>query len=196
MPRAPELSDAARSSVARQIGERLPAAPGTALQKQRFLVESFPIFVLPADRISEPGDSLDDRLQDTGRWHHQILEGAQVKMFARSRPGEGPDVLEVEEVVEGPSAPAIRQAAAFIDDTSAMHAGADAEAALIIAPAFYLTAFWLRDGPNRQWIVVADRPSGLQTLSPRTWYSVREFLQRLAERPAPFGMPTDVPNLA
>ena len=186
MARAPELPEDVRRSVAEQIGERFDPAPGFAPREGSLLGASFRVFVLRRDRIDLDGP-ISATVEFSGRWHHQIVDQGGERLFARSQQ-VGDKGLQVEEVVQASLAGAIAAAIRWIDADAANQFDADAEANLLVVPAFYVTAFWLTDRGEDK-IVVVDRPNRLQALRLETVYSAGSFLLALAEPPGAFGMP-------
>lgn len=196
MARAPQLSEAVRLSVARQIGERMPSRTESLTGEPASLGESFPIFVLPFDevqRLNNPEDLAPELrllLIDTGVWHHQIVEGGGASLFARSRDLGGNERLEVQEVVEARSAERIAETVEWIDANAPGRISEDATAVLLLAPAFYLTAFWLTETRDER-IVVVERPERLAALETHVFYPVHAFLRVLASQTDAFGLPSD-----
>jgi len=175
------LSTAVAQNIAGQIAERLPAAMGPAAAPGAAgpaLGETLKIRLLPLNQIVNGSGPLETRLSDTGQWHHQVYQGEQAVSFARSTaPGSGSDAAhEVVEVAQSTLPDDLRDAIAWID----ANAPEDAEASLIAAPDYFLTAVWLR-GPAVDAVVIASMADGLTKLSKRRLIPSAEFLQSLAE---------------
>jgi hypothetical protein len=183
MARAPEIPAAALASIARQIGSRLPlpGSPAAAALAKEIPVEigeSFPVYMLGVDALHGNNRNLSEIVLKTGVWQHQIRYGSQAQDIARSigpAPGAVTGNWQVQEVVHSPAAPRIDEAIGWID----AHVPEDAEASLLLVPAFYLTAFWLHE-PQRDKIVIADMPPRLGDLQLLRLYSSAEFLSKLA----------------
>jgi hypothetical protein len=119
-------------------------------------------------------------VRQTGMWQHQIRSGSQAQDIARSTPpppgaAGGDQSWQVQEVAHSSAAPGIDAAITWID----ANVHDDSVANLLLAPAFFLTAFWLHE-PNRDRVVVADMPQGLGDLKPLQLYSAEDFLNKLA----------------
>lgn len=205
MARAPELPAAAMASIAAQIGSRLPslgapAPSGTpGLSRAARIVppqigESFPVYMVGLDALRSGNTDLSRNARPTGLWHHQIRYGAQAQDIARSKapPPGGPQGQgwQVQEVVRSPAAPRIDATIAWIDNNR--NVPEDAEARLLVVPAFYLTAFWLHAAQSDS-VVIADMPPHLGELQPMRLYAAADFLRMLAAAPPISGVPNERP---
>ncbi len=205
MARAPELPAAALASIAQQIGIRLPtlgapAPPGTpglstaARIAPPQIGESFPVYMVGLDALRGGNTDLNGIARSTGLWHHQIRYGAQAQDIARSKappPGAAQGAgWQVQEVVRSPAAPRIDATIAWIDNNR--NVPEDAEARLLVVPAFYLTAFWLHAAQGDS-VVIADMPPHLGELQPLQLYAAADFLKMLAAVPPISGVPTGRP---
>ncbi len=206
MARAPELPAAALASIAQQIAVRLPslgapAPPGTAGLSMAARIapaqvgESFPVYMIGLDALRGDSTDLGRAARQTGLWQHQIRYGAQAQDIARSKappPGAAQGAgWEVQEVVRSPAAPRIDATIAWIDNNR--NVPADAEARLLMVPAFYLTAFWLHS-PQGDSVVIADMPPHLGELRPLQLYTAADFLKMLAAVPPVSGVPNARPR--
>lgn len=124
----------------------------------------------------------------TGVWQHQIRYGSAVREIARSTepgaPSGSKDEWKVQEVVETPAGPRIDETIAWIDKNVSRESVAN----ILMVPAFYLTAFWLRSPPNDE-VVIVDMPAGLHNLKFFHRYDAEDFLRLLSEL-KPLGMPS------
>jgi hypothetical protein len=175
------LSPGVMRSIANQIAERSPAAPGSAAADDGAgpsLGESLKVHTLRLDRIRSGAGSLSERLQDTGQWHHQVYHGDRAMSFARSEARyEGPEAPHVVVEVARSSLPEdLQEAISWIDE----NVDDEAVASVFIAPDYFLAAVWLK-GPTLDAVVIATMADGLQGLERRTLIPSDVFLARLAE---------------
>jgi|HubBroStandDraft_2_1064218.scaffolds.fasta_scaffold741336_1 hypothetical protein len=187
MAHAPPIPADALAYLAQQLADR-PSPRATQILAARQSVgiaESFPVFALGLDATSDPSRPLQDIATPTGMWHHQLRHGPLAHEFARSVVN-GPSATDwkISEVVSSDSSEKIDDAIGWID----ANVPGDPVARLLVAPAYYLTAFWLED-PNGSQIVVADRPEQYSMLEFHHLYTAQEFLQLLSEAPHARGVP-------
>lgn len=178
MAHAPEIPQAALQSIARQIGERLtPPGMATLSAGQPLeITESFPVFMLGLDAVRQRPDNLRNVALQTGVWQHQLRHGVAAMEIARSiEPGAAGAQWQLQEVVTSPSAGRIDEAITWIDQ----NVPEDAIANLLVVPAFYLSAFWLKL-PERDDVIIFDMPEGLGGLRLFERYSAKDFIQALA----------------
>ncbi len=194
MAQGPQLSEEAESSIARQIADRFTspaltvalAAAVEASSRQAArpaLAESFPIYLLGYEDVVTGRGRLSDRLSPTGQWHHQVAFGSDPRLFARSRHEED-DTWSVKEVVRSDLPRSIGRTIAWIDD----NLPEEAEAALLVAPAYFLTAFLLT-GLESVRVVVTDRPEGMGEIEVDHVYDEFTFLDLLSRQPPVRGLP-------
>jgi hypothetical protein len=187
MAHAPPIPADALAYLAQQLADRpSPRATQTLAARQSVgIAESCPVFALGLDATSDPSRPLQDIATPTGMWHHQLRHGPLAHEFARSVVN-GPSATDwkISEVVSSDSSEKIDDAIGWID----ANVPGDPVARLLVAPAYYLTAFWLED-PNGSQIVVADRPEQYSMLEFHHLYTAQEFLQLLSEAPHARGVP-------
>jgi hypothetical protein len=187
MAHAPPIPADALAYLAQQLADRpSPRATQTLAARQSVgIAESFPVFALGLDATSDPSRPLQDIATPTGMWHHQLRHGPLAHEFARSVVN-GPSATDwkISEVVSSDSSEKIDDAIGWID----ANVPGDPVARLLVAPAYYLTAFWLED-PNGSQIVVADRPEQYSMLEFHHLNTAQEFLQLLSEAPHARGVP-------
>jgi hypothetical protein len=187
MAHAPPIPEDALAYLAQQLAQR-PSARATqtfAARQSVGIAESFPVFALGLDATKDPSRPLRDIATPTGMWHHQLRHGPLAHEFARSVVN-GPKATDwkISEVVSSDSSAKIDDAISWIDK----NVPGDPVARLLVAPAYYLTAFWL-EYPNESQVVVADRPEQYSMLELHHLYTAKEFLQRLSEAPHARGVP-------
>lgn len=186
MAQAPELPREVEESVARQIGQRMTGGPrGTwSAPGGASLGESFRIYLLTADALSEHAGSLMERVKRTGLWHHQVYVARGGPLFARSMSTDGDMNLEVRELVQSGLANEISRSIEWID----ANVHDDFEVSLLIAPAFYLTALLLVSSETER-VLVVDVPRRLTSLKRSELYSGAWFLETLAGTEPVQGVP-------
>jgi hypothetical protein len=183
MASSEQIPDAELRSIARQIADRAPAramAAWAAAPATR-LAESFPIWALTPDAVGRTRD-MAEAATPTGDWHHQIRAPGGATGFARSRVTEGK--WRVDEVAGSGAERDIEASIGWIDE----HLPQALDARLLIAPAYYLTSFWLH-GPGEDHVVVVQAPAALRNLERNVDYPGREFLARLADNRPSTGVP-------
>jgi hypothetical protein len=187
MAHAPPIPNDVLANLARQLADRPSKLTMQSLAENQpvGIAESFPVFALGLDTISDPSRSLRDIATATGMWHHQLRHGPLPNEFARSVVN-GPSAADwkISEVVSSAATQNIDDAIGWIDQ----NVPGDPIARLLVAPAYYLTAFWL-DGPNGEQVVIADRPERYGMLELHHLYSAAEFLRLLSEAPHAQGIP-------
>jgi len=165
IPQAP-VANARRGGAA-------PAAPAPAAPRE--LTESFAVWLLKEEAVTNPKQVLTKAAHETGRWHHQVIHGGQPASFARSMPlGPAPENWRVNDFFESPIAVKIDQAITWIDQN--VHD--DPLVRLLIAPSYHLHAFWLsKVGVDS--ILIADMPPSFRALQYEKLYTSEEFLLAL-----------------
>ncbi|HEX2202957.1 MAG TPA: hypothetical protein VHG91_06655 [Longimicrobium sp.] len=187
MAHVEQVPDEAVEAVVRHLGRRLAAAlpPGLDAKTAERVVppvevaESLPVWTLHADRLSArtTAGGLEELVEDTGSWHHQIRRGGRTDAFARSEAsrekGGGWGVTHL--FGGSPVAAGIDAAVSTVDG----RAEGDPRVRLLVVPAFHLHALWLSDeGGDR--VVVADAPPQYGRIARNVEYDAREFLDLLA----------------
>src|SRR5205807_839760 len=156
MAHADALPSDVIDNVADQIGAEAGKSLGAAVlqRKAMELTESFSIWSLGADAVTRSNVDLSQLARQTGRWHHQIKIDGKAESFAQSMP-LGPDAASwtVRELFESDVAKKIDDAVEWIDHN--VHG--DPVVRLLIAPAYHLHAFWLKEG-DVSHVLVADMP--------------------------------------
>lgn len=183
MASSEQIPDPELRSIAQQIAGRAPArarAAFAAAPPMR-LAESFPIWALAPDALDRTRD-IAEAAAPTGDWHHQIRAPGGPAGFARSSVIEGR--WRVDEVAGSGAESDIEASIRWIDE----HLPQELDARLLIAPAYYLTAFWLH-GADEDHVVVAQAPATLRSLERNVDYSGEEFLARLADNGPSSGVP-------
>ena len=186
MAHTEQLSPAALAGVAAQIAQRTPPGVATLFEAAAHppvVAESFPVVMLPADRLADgktlqaaARQRMSEWLTRTGLWHHQIAANGRADAFARSAqvaPGAGEQ--QVVEVARSTLPEALSTTIRWIDE----HAEGDPMVRLLTVPAYYVTAFWL-EYANRDAVVVAERPQKYDNLPLNRIMPAPEFLERLA----------------
>jgi hypothetical protein len=174
-------------SVAARIGPRLLMPPGAPPAQLR---ETFSVWALGLDATTRPGEPIAKLAKPTGRWHHQVSIGNQVRTFARSMP-LGPTAADwtVSQITpDSPIAEAIDRAIDWVDK----NVQGDPLVKLLIVPSYYLHAFWLKtDGADQ--ILVVHKPDQYTRLKYESLYTPKEFLELLAREPHATGIPPASP---
>jgi hypothetical protein len=170
-------------SLAVKVGTPL-AEFGTVAQQPAptaELSETFSVWSLNPTAILTPDADFRKLVAQTGRWHHQIKIGGTATAFARSMPlGTDADSWEVTQLFQSDIPEKIDRAIDWVD----ANVSGDPVVRLLIAPSYYLHAFWLSEGSSNH-IYVIDVPSSFTQVQANTFYSAKEFLQKLAqEQPA------------
>jgi hypothetical protein len=178
-----QIPNAELRSIARQIADRAPAQVTAAFAgaTPTRLAENFPVWLLAPDAVARTRD-IAEAATRTGDWHHQVRAADGAVRFARSTVRDGRWI--VGEVARSGLEADIDATVSWIDD----HIPQDLDARLLIAPAYYLTAFWLH-GPEEDRIVLVQAPAALRNLETNVDYTAAEFLARLADNPSSAGVP-------
>jgi|SRR6185436_17036475 len=179
MAHAESLPNDVLEAVAEQIGAILPGVADSAdlRDAQVTMGETFELWALGADAITQPINDLNQLATQTGRWHHQVAYRGEIGSFARSAPlGAEPSSWRVAEFFESPLAKKIDEAINWIDQNTDM----DPLVRLLVVPAYQLHAFWLLDAENVQ-VFVIDCPSQFTYLRSGYLFSQDEFLQSLRQ---------------
>jgi hypothetical protein len=172
------LSQAVRADIAEQISERFGRpGPFLTLEATNHLGDSLKVMLLTVKAAKRSAGSLEDRLVDTGQWHHQILRANMARSFARSVPAsKAADAKhEVVEVARSDLPQAVE------DSLNAAMAAAppDAEARLIVAPSYQLNALWLT-GPQTDQVSIVAAPGGPDGLEAGQRFTGDQFVRRVA----------------
>lgn len=150
------------------------------------LGETFAVWSLNPMAVLTPAVDFPKLVTQTGRWHHQIKIRGKAAAFARSMPlGTDANSWDVTQLFQSDIPEMIDQAVDWVDS----NVKGDPVVRLLIAPSYYLTAFWLSEGNNNQ-VYVIDVPPGFAHVQAGNLYTAKEFLQKLAqESPASGFMP-------
>jgi hypothetical protein len=141
------------------------------------LSETFAVWSLNPTAVLTPDADFTKLVTQTGRWHHQIKVRGKAAAFARSMPlGTDANSWDVTQLFQSDIPEKIDQAVDWVDS----NVNGDPVVRLLIAPSYYLTAFWLSE-PNNNQVYVIDVPANFAHVQARTLYSAREFLQKLAQ---------------
>src|SRR4051794_39369948 len=101
MPDPLRLGAAVRADIAAQISARLYRPRTTfALDAADRLGDSLRVMLLTVEAVRRPTGTLEDRLIDTGQWHHQLLRANLAMAFARSVAVDPAVPQERQQVVE------------------------------------------------------------------------------------------------
>lgn len=175
-------------AVAAKVGAPLAEFGAVAQQAPPAaeLCETFAVWSLAPTAILTPDVDFQKLVTQTGRWHHQIRVGGKAAAFARSMPlGADAGSWDVTQLFQSDISEKIDQAVDWVD----RNVKGDPVVRLLIAPSYYLHAFWLSDGKADQ-VYVIDVPGNFTHVQPGALYPAKEFLQRLAkEEPASGFMP-------
>jgi hypothetical protein len=170
-------------ALAMKIGTPLSEFGIVAQQAQMAaeLTETFSVWSLNPTAILTPDADFQKLVTQTGRWHHQIKIDGKAVAFARSMPvGTDASSWDVLQLFRSDIPGKIDQAVDWVDS----NVKGDPIVRLLIAPSYYLHAFWLADGNNNQ-VFVIDMPPNFAHVQVGTLYSGKEFLHKLAqEQPA------------
>jgi hypothetical protein len=184
---APSLPRDVLLSIARQAGERLSLAMlGLPAGSTLAIGESFPDFMLSPTAVSTPDAPFGGLVTDTGAWHHQIRHGASSVAFCRSRPNDASagDHRVVSVIRNAAVACRIDAAIQWID----RNVPGDPLVRLLHVPAYHVLAFWLHY-PDRDAVVIANKPSKYDRLSLEHVYPAGDFLRALAQEESIRGVP-------
>lgn len=176
------------NALAAKVGTPLAEFSAFAQQAQPApeLSETFAVWSLNSTAVLTPDVDFTKLVTQTGRWHHQIKVRGKAAAFARSMPlGTDANSWDVTQLFQSDIPEKIDQAVDWVDG----NVKGDPVVRLLIAPSYYLTAFWLLEANNNQ-VYVIDVPSNFLHVHAGTLYSAKEFLQKLAqEQPASGFMP-------
>jgi hypothetical protein len=187
MAHAPPIPQEALTELAKQLAERASPLTMRALSdaKPVGIAESFPVFALGLDAVSDPTRPMSEIAVQTGAWHHQLSHDGTSREYARSVvQGPSPSDWKLSEVIDSASTERISDAIGWIDQNIA----GDPVARLLLIPAYYVTAFWL-SGPNGDQVVIADKPDQYRSLEYHHAYTSSDFLERLARETHAQGVP-------
>jgi hypothetical protein len=188
MAHADTLPDDVLDAVAAKVGTPLAEFGALALPAQPAaeLSETFAVWSLNPTAVLTPDTDFTKLVTQTGRWHHQIKVRGKAAAFARSMPlGTDANSWDVTQLFQSEIPEKIERAIDWVDG----NVQGDPVVRLLIAPSYYLTAFWLSEANNNQ-VYVIDVPSNFTHVHAGTLYSAKEFLQQLAqEQPASGFMP-------
>jgi hypothetical protein len=150
------------------------------------LSETFSVWALTPTAILTPDSDFHKLVTQTGRWHHQIKVRGKAAAFARSMPlGSDAESWDVTQLFQSDIPEKIDRAVDWVDS----NVQGDPVVRLLVAPSYYLHAFWLSEGKSDQ-VYVIDVPASFIQVHPATLYSASAFLQKLAqEQPASGFMP-------
>src|SRR5262245_20890226 len=144
MAHADALPQGVIDNVASQVGAEAGKGLGAAVlqSKTMELTESFSLWALGADVVAKTYADLAQLARQTGRWHHQIKIDGKAQAFARSMP-LGPDAANwsLRELFRSEIAGKIDEAIAWVDT----NVTGDPLVRLLVAPAYQLHAFWLKE---------------------------------------------------
>jgi hypothetical protein len=179
MPDPLRLGAAARADIAAQISARLYRPRTTfALEAADRLGDSLRVMLLTVEAARRPTGTLEDRLIDTGQWHHQLLRANLATAFARSVAVDPAVPQERQQVVELARSD-LPQA---VEDGLARAMTAvppDADAKLIVAPSYQLSALWLTGAATDQVLIIAA-PDVLAPLEAGQQFAGAQFVNRMA----------------
>jgi len=167
MAEAAHLSEDVLAEVARTVASSVTLAFERYAPDVVELGEAFELWYL-AGIVEDDKANFNARVEFTGRYHHQIFVNGSPAGFAVStRPASG-QAWKVTRLV--PST-----LAADIDEAVPV--------CLVTAPAYLVTAFWVRDGLTPRLFVVSCPPSN-QEMKRRVFLSPEEFIAALAREQA------------
>jgi hypothetical protein len=174
-----DVLDALAGKVGVPLGEFGVAAQRA--QPTAELLETFSVWSLEPTAILTANADFNKLVTQTGRWHHQIKISGKAAAFARSMPlGADSNSWEVTQLFQSDISEKIDRAVDWVDS----NVKGDPVVRLLVAPSYYLHAFWLSEG-NKDQVCVIDVPASFTHVHADTLYSAKEFLQKLAqEQPA------------
>jgi hypothetical protein len=106
------------------------------------LTDTFAVWVLDEEALStKRTSSLSEMARFAERWHHQIRQGGEVAVYARSVGSDGSD-LSFQQLAQSELARSIDQAISLVDTYEKELAG-DWLVRLLIVPSYQAYAFWL-----------------------------------------------------
>lgn len=192
MAHVQKLPDHALDAIAKQVGKLYPSLDNNVTQAQPLaaLTETFPIWTLSIDAIDTGKNNLLELVQDTHRWHSQILIDGKPEAVARSIVLDGDaSSWSVKQVLKGDLAKTVDDAIRWID----AEVETDSLVRILEVPAFFITALWLIDGQESS-IVIAKCPESLQELNRLVQYSSQEFLEILRRESPAVGIRDERPQ--
>ncbi|HEX8443451.1 MAG TPA: hypothetical protein VF631_07375 [Allosphingosinicella sp.] len=141
--------------------------------------------MLPYDALGSAEKALEERVIDTGQWHHQIYVGDDPVSFARSveKSNAGEPRHEVVEVSQSPLPTALRKTIDWVDANLPKEGTAD----VLLIPAYALAALWIH-GDGQDFVVIAARAPKLRMLPLNRAIPAADFVRRLAENKPIEGM--------
>lgn len=166
-------------AVASKVGAPLAEFGAVATQGQAAaeLGETFSVWSLAPTAILTPDADFQKLVAQTGRWHHQIKISGKAAAFARSTPlGADANSWDLTQLFQSDISEKIDKAVDWVDHSIK----GDPVVRLLIAPSYYLHAFWLSEG-NKSQIYVIDVPTSLTHVQAGTLYSTKDFLEKLAQ---------------
>jgi hypothetical protein len=181
MAHAENFPDAAADEVVKQIGALLPGQfiANPPAEGEVTLSETFEVWILDGNAVTQPTDSLRQLARPTGYRHHQVFIKGAAKLFARSTP---PDAAtgrwRVTEVFESELAGKIDEAIDLIDSMDRDDID-DPLVRLLIAPTYQTHAFWLLSDTKDDQVLVLSRPPEFTSLRTDQLLSQGEFLEAL-----------------
>lgn len=149
------------------------------------LHETVDIWLLPANMITQPTDSISAIAKPTGQYHHQLKAGSVPIAYGRTRAlGADPADWAVEGVFH--SADFAQQFELAIDEIDNTGLNDNLQARLLSVPAYHLQAFWLIDttapeNDSDQLIVVIEAPGEYGFELRTKHYTPKEFLNKLRQ---------------
>ena len=149
------------------------------------LHETVDIWLLPANMITQPTNSIRELAKPTGQYHHQLKASSIPIAYGRTH-ALGADSADwsVDSICN--SADIAQQFELAIDEIDNMELSDDLQARLLSVPAYHLQAFWLIDSTapeddSRQLIVVIEAPSEYGFELRTKHYTPKEFLNKLRQ---------------
>lgn len=149
------------------------------------LHETVDIWLLPANMITQPTDSIRELAKPTGQYHHQLKASSVPIAYGRTRAlGTDPADWSVEGVFH--STDFAQQFELTINEIDNAGLSDNLQARLLSVPAYHLHAFWLIDSTapeddSRQLIVVIEAPSEYGFELRTKHYTPTEFLNKLRQ---------------
>jgi hypothetical protein len=164
------------SQIGPQVASILP--PPDWQGKKVELAESFSVWLLPHNALTQPKNDLAALAIETGDWHHQVKVDGQARAFARSRPlGANAASWKLTEFFPANLAESIDQGINWVD----ANVHDDWLVRLLAVPAYNLTAFWFVDGTSE--VLIVHSPQYASSLPMRKLLDQREFLDLLRKLP-------------
>jgi hypothetical protein len=178
MAEAAHLSEDVLAEVARTVASSVTLAFERYAPDVVELGEAFELWYL-AGIVEDDKANFNARVEFTGRYHHQIFVNGSPAGFAVStRPASG-QAWKVTRLVPSTLAADIDAAVDILDRALPQAV----PVCLVTAPAYLVTAFWVRDGLTPRLFVVSCPPSN-QEMKRRVFLSPEEFIAALAREQA------------